>query len=105
MLVPFIVGTLSLLAGIAAGVQSPELPSYENRLTLLHAPKPLLADHPEFVEPVQEATRFEAPVLVDDRDADLQVRAGRFSYTARGIIKMPTRLKAAQPAVIVVHPW
>ena len=78
---------------------------YENRLTPLKNPKPLLADHPDFVEPIEEVARFEAPLLVDDKDADLHVRAWRFSYNARGIIEMPNRLRAAETAVIVVHPW
>src|SRR4051794_11070696 len=78
---------------------------YENRLTPLRDPKPILADHPEFVEPVREAARFEAPVLVDDEGADLHVRAWRFSYNARGIIEMPNRLRAAETALIMVHPW
>jgi nicotinamidase-related amidase len=83
--------------------QEPRL--YENRLTPLADPKPLLADHPDFIEPVRERTRYEAPVLVDDADADLHVRAWRFSYNARGIIEMPNRLRAGETAVIVVHPW
>jgi nicotinamidase-related amidase len=33
------------------------------------------------------------------------VRAWRFSYNARGIIEMPNHLKAADTALIVVHPW
>ena len=68
-------------------------------------PKPLLADYPAFVAPIEEVARFEAPRLVDDEDADLHVRAWRFSYNARGIIEMPNRLRAAETAVIVVHPW
>lgn len=79
--------------------------SYENRLTPIKDPKPLLADHPQWVEPVKELTRFEAPILVDDENADLSVRAWRFSYNARGIIEMPNRLRAADTAVIMVHPW
>jgi hypothetical protein len=78
---------------------------YDNRLTRITDPKPLLADHPEFVEPVREANRFEAATLVEDADADLHVRAWRFSYNARGIIEMPNRLRAAATAVIMVHPW
>lgn len=78
---------------------------YENRLTPLTNPKPLLADHPEFVAPIEEVARFEAPVLVDDPDADLNVRAWRFTYNGRGIIEMPNRLRAADTAVIMVHPW
>jgi nicotinamidase-related amidase len=79
--------------------------TYENRLTRLSNPRPLLADHPEFVEPVHETVRYEAPLLVDDADADLLVRAWRFSYNARGIIEMPNRLEAAKTALIMVHPW
>jgi hypothetical protein len=78
---------------------------YENRLTPVADPKPLLADYPEFVEPVREVVRFEAPTLVDDKDADLLVRAWRFSYNARGIIEIPNRLRADATALIVVHPW
>src|SRR5262245_18215469 len=78
---------------------------YDNTLTRLANPKPLLADHPEFVEPVHETVRYEAPLLVDDKDADLNVRAWRFSYNARGIIEMPNRLKASTTALIMVHPW
>ena len=79
--------------------------SYENRLTPLVDPQPLLADHPEFVEPVRETRRFEAPPLVQDGEADLSVRAWRFSYNARGIVEMPNRLRGRDTAIIVVHPW
>src|SRR5436190_12880053 len=79
--------------------------TYQNTLTLLKNPPPLLADYPEFIAPVKEVTRYEAPLLVDDEGADLSVRAWRFSYNARGIIEMPNRLKASRTAVIVVHPW
>ena len=44
---------------------------------------------------MKELTRYEAPALVDDDEADLDVRAWRFSYNARGIIEMPNRLQAA----------
>lgn len=79
--------------------------TYENRLTPIKDPKPLLADYPQFIEPVQETRRFEAPRLVDDPNADLEVRAWRFSYNARGIIEMPNQLKAFETAIIMVHPW
>jgi hypothetical protein len=79
--------------------------SYENRLTRITNPRPLLADHPEFVEPVHETVRYEAPVLVDDPRADLSVRAWRFSYNARGIVEMPNHLEAAKTALVMVHPW
>jgi nicotinamidase-related amidase len=87
----------------AAGAQ--ETRKYDNRLTPIKDPKPLLADHPEFIEPIKEVERFEAPLLVDDDGADLHVRAWRFSYNARGIIEMPNRLKASETALIMVHPW
>jgi hypothetical protein len=67
--------------------------------------QPLLADYPEFFEPIQEESRFEAPAIIQDENADLQVRAWRFSYNARGIIEMPNRLRSAETAVIMVHPW
>jgi nicotinamidase-related amidase len=88
-----------------AGAQETGSRVYQNRLTPLTNPKPLLADHPEFVAPVEEVTRFEAPVLVDDPGADLNVRAWRFSYNARAVIEMPNHLRAAETAVIMVHPW
>jgi hypothetical protein len=91
----------------AAEAEEPSRRVYENRLTPLSddAVRPILADHPEFVAPIREAARFEAPVLVDDEGADLHVRAWRFSYNARGIIEMPNRLRAAETALIMVHPW
>lgn len=98
--------TLLLLAGLLHATFAAEPGrTYQNRLTPIAQPKPLLADHPEFVEPVRELTRFEAPLLVDDPDADLLVRAWRFSYNARGIIEMPNRLRAVDTAIIMVHPW
>jgi nicotinamidase-related amidase len=78
---------------------------YRNDLKLLDHPTPLLADYPKFIEPIVEERRYEGPTLVDDPDADLDVRAWRFSYNARGIIEMPNRLRLANTAVIVVHPW
>ncbi|MCY2968042.1 MAG: isochorismatase family protein [Planctomycetota bacterium] len=78
---------------------------YHNRLTKLENPAPLLADYPEFIQPVEELQRFEAPPLVDDEGADLEVRAWRFSYNARGIIEIPNRLRLKETAVIMVHPW
>ena len=79
--------------------------AYENKLVRLENPPPLLADHPEFVARVRELVGFEAPTLVDDASADLHVRAWRFSYNARGIIEVPNRLRAADTAIIFVHPW
>jgi nicotinamidase-related amidase len=96
---------VALAVGSDTQADDPSSRVYENRLTPLVDPKPLLADYPEFVEPVREVARFEAPKLVDDADADLSVRAWRFSYNARGIIEMPNSLRAADTALIMVHPW
>jgi hypothetical protein len=95
----------ALLAPEGRGDAKPAGRTYENHLKRLDSPKPLLADHPDFVEPVREVARYEAPALIDDPGADLHVRAWRFSYNARGIIEMPNHLKAAHTAVIMVHPW
>lgn len=79
--------------------------TYDNTLTRVTNPRPILADYPEFVAPVRETVRFEAPMLLDEEGADLEVRAWRFSYNARGIIEVPNRIAASATAVIVVHPW
>ncbi|MDB5310130.1 MAG: nicotinamidase-like amidase [Gemmataceae bacterium] len=91
------------LAGEAKSADPPRV--YDNTLTRIADPKPLLADFPQYVEPVIETRRFEAPRLVDDPGGDLDVRAWRFSYNARGIVEMPNRLRAKETAVIMVHPW
>jgi len=96
---------LAMLVASRSPGDEPPPRLYENRLTRIADPQPLLADHPEFVEPVVETVRYEAPLLVDDPGADLAVRAWRFSYNARGIVEMPNRLSAAHTAVIMVHPW
>ena len=98
-----VVGLLALLAD--TGLAGEPTRVYENRLTPLQDAPPLLADYPEFVEPIKELRRYEAPRLLDDEQADLSVRAWRFSYNARGIIEMPNRLRADRTAVIMVHPW
>jgi nicotinamidase-related amidase len=79
--------------------------AYDNRLVPLRDAPPILADHPEFVEPVGKTTRYLGSPVVADEGADLEVRAWRFSYNARGIIDTVNRLRAAETAVVVVHPW
>jgi hypothetical protein len=97
--------TTMLLAANLTRAQNPATRVYDNTLRSIKNPRPLLADYPEFVQPVVESQRFEAPMLVDDDNADLDVRAWRYSYNARGIIEMPNQLRAKNTAVIVVHPW
>ena len=48
------IGLASLLP--AAADTRPAGRTYENRLTRIDKPKPLLADHPTFVEPVRETS-------------------------------------------------
>jgi Isochorismatase family len=79
--------------------------TYQNQLRRIENVKPLLADYPEFFEPIQEEAHFEAPAIIHDEGADLHVRAWRFSYNARGIIEIPNHLCAAETVVIMVHPW
>jgi hypothetical protein len=88
-----------------ANVVGPSKRVYENRLKPIPNPKPLLGDYPEFVQPIVEKRRFEAPALLDTPGADLEIRAWRFSYNARGIIEIPNRIRADQTASIMVHPW
>lgn len=90
---------------IYAGAEEPLTQTYKNQLRRIENPKPLLADYPEYFEPIREEAHFEAPAIVNDEGADLHVRAWRFSYNARGIIEMPNHLRAAETAVIMVHPW
>jgi hypothetical protein len=86
-------------AAAPAGIQ------YDNHLTRIEDPQPLLAEAPDFVEPLVETNRFSAAAVVDEPGADLAVRAWRFSYNARGIVEFPNRIQARHTAVIVVHPW
>lgn len=101
-----IVAILGLVTTIAAAEESsPTKRVYENRLTKIEQPQPILADYPEFFEPIVEQAHFEAPAIVTDQGADLHVRAWRFSYNARGIVEMPNHLRSRETAVIMVHPW
>lgn len=90
---------------LAQELSDSEYRVYSNKLTKIEHPQPLLADYPQFFEPIIELRHFEAPALVQDEDPDLFVRAWRFSYNARGIIEIPNFLKAAHTAVMMVHPW
>ena len=66
---------------------------------------PILADYPQYVEPIQCEDRLEAPPVVTDGDSDLSVRAWRYWYNAHGIVETVNRLSGSATAVIVVHPW
>lgn len=93
----------SVLVSASLSAETPRV--YANKRTPILDATPLLADHPEWVEPVRETRRYESPALVNDPGADLHVRAWRWSYNARAIIELPNHLIASQTAVIMVHPW
>ncbi|MDA1229264.1 MAG: isochorismatase family protein [Planctomycetota bacterium] len=96
---------LICLMTIRASADDPAPQAYQNTLKPIDNPKPLLADYPEYFEPILEEAHYEAPAIVNDEVADLHVRAWRFSYNARGIIEMPNHLRSRETAVIMVHPW
>jgi nicotinamidase-related amidase len=78
---------------------------YQDRLEKLSNPPPILADYPEFVEPLPCDDRYVAPPVVDEPNGDLTVRAWRYWYNVRGIVEMENRIEAKATAVIMVHPW
>ncbi len=98
---------LSGAAGLGtATAAEPGAPrQYDNTLMPIKEPSAILADHPQFVQPLKEARRFAAAPVIDDEGADLAVRSWRYSYNARGVIEMRNRLRSDATAVIVVHPW
>ena len=58
--------SIGLWTGLLAHAERPAR-VYHNRLMRLKNPAPLLADYPQFVQPVIEKTRYEAPVLIGTR--------------------------------------
>lgn len=78
---------------------------YHHRLEKLTNPPPLLADFPQFVEPLPCDDRYLAPPVVDEANADLTVRCWRYWYNVRGIVEMECRVEAKATALIMVHPW
>ena len=57
--------------------------AYANRLKPISNPAPLLADYPEFFEPITEQAHFEAPPLVVDEGADRMFAPGVSRTTLR----------------------
>ena len=96
---------LPVLLVSSGSAADPARRTYQNVLTLLEDPAPLLSDWPEFVQPIEEVRRFEAPPIINESSANLSVRAWRFSYNTRGIIEMPNYIRADRTVVIMVHPW
>jgi nicotinamidase-related amidase len=100
------VGLILLLGWVGPRADEPGR-VYEHRLRPIESPRPILADHPTYVAPIEEVAegRWEAPPLIVDDQGTLEVRSWRFSYNARGIIEMTHRLDGGQTAIVVVHPW
>lgn len=96
---------LVCVIAMSAFSDEPATRIYQNQLKPIANPLPILADYPEYFEPIQEEARYEASAIIDDEGADLHVRAWRFSYNARGIIEIPNHLRLNETAVIMVHPW
>jgi nicotinamidase-related amidase len=65
----------------------------------------ILADFPEYIEPLRADRRSLGAPLVDDPGGRLRVRAWRYCYNVRGIVETENRLDAKATAVVVVHPW
>ena len=78
---------------------------YRNALQIIQEPLPILADHPQFVHPLEYEHRFLTPPVMDEPDGKLLIRSWRYWYNARGIIEMENRLEAAATAIVDVHPW
>jgi hypothetical protein len=78
---------------------------YSLRLKRIRRPRPLLADYPQYLEPLKTENRFESPPLVNDRNGRLQLRSWRYWYNARGIVEMENRLDPRATAIVMVHPW
>jgi hypothetical protein len=79
--------------------------TYLNSLGENREPLPILADHPDFVEPLVFERRFLAPPVVHDENADMEVRSWRYWYNARGIIEMVNRLDSRATAIIDLMAW
>ena len=99
-----LIAAFGLFVAIAP-VRADDTKEYDNRLQRVTNPKPLLADFPRYVAPIKETERFESAPLVVDDEGEIELRAWRFSYHARGIVEVPNTLKGDKTAVIVVHPW
>jgi len=89
----------------SAPASAPNAGRYTLKLTPAGDPPPILADYPQFVEPVRETRSFRAEPLIQEPGADLEVLGWRYSYHARGIVLVPNSLRADRTAIIVVHPW
>ena len=78
---------------------------YQTGLGPLGNPPPILADFPQYVEPLPCDRRFLATPLVNEEGGSLRVRCWRYCYNVRGIVEMENRLEARATAAVVVHPW
>lgn len=65
----------------------------------------MLADFPEYIEPLRCEPRYLAPPVVNEKRGELLVRSWRYWYNARGIVEMENRIEAKATAIVNVHPW
>jgi len=79
--------------------------TYENTLQPIRNGPPILADFPDFVEPLRCEDRYLAPPVVNEPGGDLTVRAWRYWYNVRGIVEIENRIEGKATAIIMVHPW
>ena len=102
-----ILSLLMVITGMAVSAASREQATitYENTLTKIEDPLPILADYPEYVEPLEYESRFFAPPVVNEKDGELLVRSWRFWSNAHGIVEMENRLEAKATAIINVFAW
>ena len=73
---------------------------YRNTLTSIIDSPPILADYPQYIEPLQAEKRFLAPPIVNDEGGRLLVRSWRYWYNPRGIVEFENWLDAAATAVM-----
>ena len=86
--VGYLIVFLSLTGMLQAGDESTRV--YENRLKPIADARPILADFPQFVEPVREVARFEAPILIDDPAPIWPSVPGDSAITRAGSSRFPT---------------
>ena len=99
---------LAVIIGIGASFSLTEEKAsivYKNTLKKIDNPLSILADYPEYVEPLPYESRFLAPPVVHEADGELLVRSWRFWTNAHGIVEMENRLEAEATVIINAFAW
>lgn len=79
--------------------------NYKHTLKPVKNDIPILADYPEFIKPIDNINRLQAPPLINTDKSDLEVLCWRYSKNLDALIQMNNKLKASETAVLIVHPW